>query len=99
MIYLDVLTSSKSYNFFSKVLKDSSFAKLLKQKLNCYVFILFRNGDIGCTNSDLVYFKSTLNANKQFARDFVSVSFYYGDSFSTFTTSTTSTSDFVDLLV
>ena len=98
VIYLDVLTSSKSYKFFSNVLKDSSFIKLLKQKLNCYVFVLFRNGDIGCTNSDLVYFKNVLNAGKPFARDFVSVNFYYGDKFSTFTTDMTNTSDFVDLL-
>ena len=91
------MTSSKSYSFFSNVLKDSNFTKLLKQKLNCYVFVLFRNGDIGCTNSDLAYFKDTLNANIPFSHDFVSVNFYYGSKFSTFTAEeNVNTVDFVD---
>lgn len=100
VIYLDVLTSSKSYKFFINVLKDNNFTKLLKQKLNCYVFILFRNGDIKCTNSDLMYFKNTLNANILFSHDFVSVNFYYGNKFNTFTADENiNTADFVDQLV
>ena len=100
VIYLDILTSSKSYKFFINVLKDNNFTKLLKQKLNCYVFILFRNGDIGCTNSDLIYFKNTLNANIPFSHDFVSVNFYYDNKFSTFTADENiNTTDFVDQLV
>lgn len=98
VIYLDILTSSISYDFFTNVLQSSDLSKKLKQKLNCYVFLLLRNGNIDCTSSDLRYYKTALNAGKTVEKDFVVVNFYYDTKFNSVSTSNTNVDEFVDLL-
>ena len=99
VIFLDVLTSAKSYEFFNNVLKSTDFSKGIKKRLNCYLFVLLRNGNINCTSADLSYYKNTLNNGKNSCKDFVVVNFYYDTNFNSISIQTASVNEFIDILV
>jgi len=49
---LDTMTSVTSKKFYNSVIKNDNFIKLLKDTVNCYVFVLDRCADLNNTNAD-----------------------------------------------
>lgn len=101
VMYGDFLTSSTSRRFLSEVIEAKEFQKQLENTVNCYVLVLSRDGlvDLNSSSSnDLYYFRKELNAGKAIQRSFMSLNFYYKDSFTSLTTTTTSIPDVIKLI-
>lgn len=101
VMYGDFLTSSTSRRFLSEVIEAKEFQKQLESAINCYVLVLSRDGLIDLNSSssnDLYYFRKELNASKAIQRSFMSLNFYYKDSFTSLTTTTTSIPDVIKLI-